>query len=495
MNTPPTEQETHLSDYIVVLRKRKVVIGVSLLVCVTATMLSTFLTSPIYQSTAKLVIEKETSSSPITGERMDFESFRSQALTFNTHFKLITSTPVLLNLAKKLELDKDVDELQVNDLKKVLKQLKTNIKSLLKKREKIFLPHVKQQKLLETIRKKIKISQISDTRLLTISVKDKSPVRATALANTLANEYIEFNLTNRVESSTATLKWLNNELYTLKKKLEDDERKFFAYKQESEVFSIEGKQNVVEQKIVEFNNKYLETRNKRLSLDATIAELDRHIQQADTLVNVRSLINSPMLDKIYDAIIDDELEFGRLTKLYKAKHPKIVQLNTRIERSKQQFQNELKKEQKSMMSERAVLFSRENTLEKTIAEFEGDALDASSKELNYTILQRNVNTSQSLYDVLVSRVKESNILQGSNSSNIRLVEKGEIPIYPISPKKKSNLLLSVILGLFGGVGLAFFIEYLDQTVRTEEDLKNVLNVNVLSVIPEAELPHTEKKRP
>ena len=113
-------------------------------------------------------------------------------------------------------------------------------------------------------------------------------------------------------------------------------------------------------------------------------------------------------------------------------------------------------------------------------------LDASTKELKYTILQRNVTTSQNLYDLMVSRVKESNILQTSDTSNIRLVEKAIIPIYPVSPNKKRNLLLSMIVGIICGAGLAFFLEYLDQTVRTEEDIHLHFNIPVLSVIPEAE---------
>jgi len=86
----------------------------------------------------------------------------------------------------------------------------------------------------------------------------------------------------------------------------------------------------------------------------------------------------------------------------------------------------------------------------------------------------------------VSRIKESNILQTANTDNIRLVETAQVPLGPVSPNKKRNLLLSIVLGLFAGCGLAFFFEYMDRTVRTEEDIHQHFNLPVLSVIPLAE---------
>jgi uncharacterized protein involved in exopolysaccharide biosynthesis len=330
------------------------------------------------------------------------------------------------------------------------------------------------------------VEQIRDTRLLNISVKDKDPELAAAMANTLAAKFMEFNLANKMDASKQTLAWLNEELYDLRKKLEDDEQKFFDYKQENMVFSIEGKQKLAEQKIQEFNNKYLETRNKRLELDAKINELDKNLGTLKGVANVRSLINNPIIESIYAKVVDLEIELSRLAKIYKGKHPKIVQAQTELEKTRNSLSQEIAKEKENLKSERKVLFAREKTLESTLAEFEKEALDTSSKELKYTILQRNVDTSRNLYDLMVSRIKESNILQTANTSNIRLVETAQTPIGPVSPNKKRNLLLAMVLGVFFGCGLAFFFEYMDQTIRTEEDIQQHFDLPVLSVIPKAD---------
>ncbi len=121
------------------------------------------------------------------------------------------------------------------------------------------------------------MEQVRDTRLLNIAVRDKDPELAAAMADTLVEMFMQFNLGNKMEASRQTLEWLNNELYDLRTKLEEDERKFFEYKQENMVFSIEGKQQQAEHKIQEFNQRYLETRNRRMELDAKINALNQNM--------------------------------------------------------------------------------------------------------------------------------------------------------------------------------------------------------------------------
>jgi len=240
---------------------------------------------------------------------------------------------------------------------------------------------------------------------------------------------------------------------------------------------------------MEFNNRYLQTRNQGVELDAKINELTATRRGEGNLANVRSLVDNPIIGSIYKKIVELELEMTGQLKMFKAGHPKILQLKGELEESRNRLSGEIQKELDNLKSERKVIAAREQTLEKTISEFESDALDSSSKELAYTILQRNVTTSQNLYDMMVSRVKESNILQTSGTSNLRVVEKASVPVTPVSPNKKRNFLLSLVLGLFGGIGLAFFLEYLDQTLRTEDDIRNGFGLPVLSVIPFADQSH------
>ena len=272
----------------------------------------------------------------------------------------------------------------------------------------------------------------------------------------------------------------------MKKRLEDDEGAFYEYKQLNKVFSLDGKQKVIDQKISELNNQYLATRSRRQELDAKLAEIDKQYSDSKDIAYVRSILNNESIDAIYANLTSLELEQSRLGKVFKRKHPKIQQVSGEIAKVRAKLNAELSKEIENLKVRHTVLVNREQAMEETIAGFEDDAMNISSKEFKYTILQRNMDTSQQLYDTLVAKIKESGVASSGATSNIRIVEKASVPIDPTKPNKKKNLLLSIILGVFGGVGLAFFLEYLDQTVRTEEDVQNLLGLPVLSVIPVAD---------
>ena len=122
-----------------------------------------------------------------------------------------------------------------------------------------------------------------------------------------------------------------------------------------------------------------------------------------------------------------------------------------------------------------------------MSDFEQDGMDANKKQLKYTILKRNVDMNQKMYDMLLSRLKEANITGNIDVSNIRIVEKALMPGFPVSPNKKRNLLLGIVFGLVVGVGLGFLREYIDRTLRTEDDVQKYLGLPVLSVIPLAGL--------
>jgi len=502
------EKETHFNDYLILILKRKWLILLCLLISFFITWFYVNSYEPIYQATTKLILDKSRAASPITGEGIDVGGFRYETLDLNTHFTLMTSSPVMEMVVNALDLDsekKDKKNLEISQFREIVKQFKTNIKLLLKQENKkgftkapVLLSEEeieqarerKRESLAGMIKNKVSIEQLKGTRLFTVSIRDKDPQRAADICNALAKKYTEFDRASRVNSSQETLEWLNNEMYTLRKKLEDAEQKFFEYKQQNKIFSLEGKQGMANQKIIDFNNKYLETRNRRVELDAKINELTKSISGETGIANVRSLINNPTIELSYAKIIDLELELARLKRTFKSKHPKIIQVESGLAESRSRLVLEVKKELNSVKAEREMLLAREKVLETTIGEFESDALKASSKELRYTILQRNVNTSQNLYELMVSRIKESDILKNIEMSNIRIVEKASVPGGPISNNKKRQLYMSLALGLGIGIGLAFFLEYLDRSIRTEEDIQQYFNLTVLSVIPLADRSET-----
>lgn len=481
------EKEIHLSEYFEVLRKRKKMILTVMLLIVAGLAYYAFNATPVFQSTATMIIESDNSAASIKGQSAEYEGLIAQGMDFNTHYELITFTPVIERVIKSLKLEENQPQaLEISPVKAFIHMFRENISKLLNMEERTLTTEEDHGQMVNMIRSKITIEPLKGTLLLNILVKDKNPEMAADIANAVAQQYVEFNMSNRMEASKETMEWLNTEIYSQKKKLEQDEKRFFGFKKESKVFSIEGKQNMASQKIFDFNNKYLEARNKRVELDAKIAQLAGLLRNHQAVSSVRSLLSNPLIDTLYKKQIDLKMTYAKLDKMYKSKHPKIVQIKDEIAKTDANLAAELRKERANLEAQRKVLIAREDVLAKTIKDFESDALETSGKELAYGIFKRDVDISKNLYNDLLERVKASGILSNTVASNIRLVETAIPAINPFSPNKRRILVLGLVLGLFLGCGLAFLLEYMDQTLRTEDDIHKLSDIPVLSVIPEAD---------
>lgn len=489
MKQPEEEQTIHLAEYYNVLVRHKWTIIIALIIMVILVILNNSRLVPIYRATATLIIDKEQTQSPLTGRRTDYETYLSESLTFNTHFKLITSRPVLERVINNLKVDRMQGNMgmdgivEISPVRRFIDRFKKNISLLLSRKKEPLTPEERLTARVQSLRGMINIFPVEETRLVKINVFSPSPFFAKKVADATAQEYINFNIDNRLKSSQTTLGWLTDHLYEMKKKLEDAEEEFLAYKQKAKLISVQESQKVVAQKITDFNDAYIRARNQRVELDAKLAQLSRISGSGENIPHLRSLIENKLMNDLYSKMVNAEVELSRLSKVFKSKHPKVMQVRTEIEKTRKQLNQEIEKELESLKAERAVLVSREKVLQKTIADFEQEGMETNKKELQFTILKRNVDMNQNLYDTLLSRMKEADITGNMDVSNIRITEKAALPKFPVRPNKKRNLMLGVIFGLMIGIGLSFLREYLDRTLHTEEDVEKYLGLPVLSVIP------------
>jgi uncharacterized protein involved in exopolysaccharide biosynthesis len=493
---PALEEDSGLDihEYYRVVVKHKLLIIVSVLLCVLVVGWKTYTMDPVFRATALIAIDSSSMKSPLTG-KAPYESWFEQTSKFNTHARLLTSREVLEKVVDTLGLldapTKQVEEKsQFWEFMKQLKdsiRIKENIKVLLGRNKAPNKPQSKMDMAVQKVAGKIETNQLPDTILYEISAEDEDPLMARDLANSLAEAYIEFNIDNHIDYSRNSFQWMNDQFYEVKKKLEDSERDFINYKEQEKLFSVEGRQDEILHKIREMNDTYLQVRNKRLELEANYKELKGLTAlEKDDILRIRSLLNNPLINSMYSQLIEAEMEQTKLSKVYKAKHPKMVQASSQRDNIQKKMREEIDKELANIESNIAALTANENVLQQTINDYENDALETNRKQLQYTILQRNVETNQKLHDTLLTKLKEADITDTMVISNIRVAEKANKPLSPFKPNKKRNLLLSIIVGLLLGVGLAFFREYIDRTIHTEEDVQRVLGLNVLSVIPKAE---------
>ena len=157
--------------------------------------------------------------------------------------------------------------------------------------------------LVSRLKAQIEVDPVKETQLLKITATDPDRKTAKNIADALADAYIEFNIENRLKASRSTLTWMTNQLYEMKKKLEDAEEEFYAFKQQNKLFSFSGKQDMIAKKIEEFNNTYIQTRNRRLEIDSKLEELNPSSGDKVNILYARSVILNPVIDQLYSQVM------------------------------------------------------------------------------------------------------------------------------------------------------------------------------------------------
>jgi succinoglycan biosynthesis transport protein ExoP len=486
------DQTQRLSDYFEIVAKHKWNIILTFLVVFGLVAVYTFNITPIYESSASLVLAYEQVKSPVTGETIVYENYMSQALNFNTHFSLIKSRPVIEKVIRKLDLTQLNSDVfvETSPWKQIFYRFKENIRILLGRKKELVSPQRRESNLIEMLRKKTRAQRVPNTYLVKVIVEDHDPEMATDIANALAESYIEFNISYRMQSSKNTLNWMTNQLYEIQKQLEDSEEEFLNFKGKERLFSLEGKKGIIEGNLSTFNSQLLDIRNKRRSLEARLAEMERIFSKAGNVTQIQSWVDNELVKSLYNQLVKSEVELSRLSKVYKSKHPKVLETQAAISKIQRKLKDEITKEIENMKAQRSVMYASEKVLQETLDGFESDALNTNKRELKYRILARNVETNRKLYDILLSKVKESNMVDNINASdsstNIRIAENAIVPQIPVKPDKKRNLISGVIMGLLTGLGITFLLEYKDRSLHTEDDVRKHMGLPVLAIIPVAE---------
>ena len=479
------------TEYLLVLLKNRWLIAVATILCAGLSFFYTLRLQPVYKAEATLIIEQEKMRSPLTGQYMAVGSFFDQTLNFKTHAKLIKSREILDRVVRILELgqegqvEKRAEEIEVSPFREMLRRYRKNLFLLLGLQRKKPTYEESLKRLKGVLSEKIKIQPIRDTHLMEISVTTHDPVLSRNIANAVAEAYIKFNLENRLKSSENSMSWMSGQLYETKKKLEDAEAEFLAYKQEQDLFSMEGRQSVIATQISDLNRSLLEVQASRQVIENKIRKLSRNLKAADQLDQFSPPEGLPMIQTLYSQFLKAEMDLAQLGKVYRAKHPKMVQARALLSSTRERFLDEVEKAVANLSAERAMLMEKEEELRASVTNIENEAQETNRKELRYAMLQRNVEAAKQLYNTLLSKAEETNVTSDIDVSNIRIVEAAILP-EPIWPNRRRIKIMGLIFGLLLGVGLAFLREYVDQSLRTEEDVQKYLGLPVLAVIPLAD---------
>ena len=449
MNSDLETNEIHLRDYFHILMNRVWIVITFFVVVVTVVSIRTFTATPVFEATSQIIIEKENPNVVSFEEVMSLDTRNSDY--FNTQYRVLKSRSIARKVFAAAGLENSPE----------YKDLEDPITEFLKKLE---------------------VKPIRDSRLVDLAVTGSDPERITDIANTWARIYIDRNLSDRLATSSRAVGWLSENVKGLQEKVKKSELALQEYKEENNIISLEEKQDITVQKLSELNSVVIEANRKRIAIETRYGQLKGHLAK-DGWESLTNLIENELVLDLKKSLVNLEKEEAMLSLTYRPKHPKMAKILSQIKVVKSRLKDEVEKIVKKTGNDFEVARLEEETLRRALEDQKKEALDMNKKSIQYNVLRREAEGNQKLFDVLLNRLKETSLTEGLEFNNIRVIDHAEVPIRPVSPKKLQNMVLALIVGILGGCALAFFLEYLDDSIKNSDDVERLIGLPFLGPIP------------
>jgi len=475
-------QDSVLREYLRVLIKRKWVVIASLALIFGVVAIATLRATRIYDAAGSIAISKTDPAmlnlnSPSNGGGADY----SDPTDLDTEVSILRSDLLALQVIKQLNLDKQPEFGGSGEAPSQSLQLTTDA---------IQPDSAKTTELLDAFKGNLRVTLRPNTRVIDIHYRSSDPDLAARVVNSLIRTYIEQNFKTRFESTMQASDWLSKQLVDLQMKVETSQEKLVQYQKEHEILGIDEKQNIITSKLDELNKELTAAESERMDKES----IYRLVQSGDPDTAAAAAVGSNagagrtsstsgLLEKLREQQADLKIQVAQLGTQFGPSYPKVAQLNSQLKEVEAQIQIEMTKVVSRVRSDYLASLQRENMLHAAMDKQKQEANRLNESAIEYSLLRRDLETNRTLYEGLLEKLKEAGVTAGLRSTNIRPVDEARVPTAPAEPNVPRNLTFALALGLTTGIGLAFLLEGVDNTVRTPEQAQVISALPSLGMIP------------
>lgn len=452
-------EKNSVREYLRVLRRHKWVILATLVVLVTIVTIGTMLTKPVYRAEAKLEIGKETERVMPGQQILAMES----ANVFNPLF-----------------LQTQVDILHSRDLaRRVIQKLNLPENEEFKAKGADSTPeNVREVQLVNNFQRRYDVNVGRQTRVVSVTFDAYSPKLAADVANALSQEFIDWSMENRLQGVTQAKDFLNRRVKEAETNLKNAQDEYQQYLSVHNIIAVEDKGNITVDRTAELNRQLVELQNERRTAEA-IYNRSKEVP-SDELPQV---IGDGTVQTLARKLSEQKQELANLSVKYQSNFPAVKQVQEQIKQLETQLADYKAKIVKNIETQFQVARKREEDLKAALGQSKSEAIQQNRESAELAKKKQQVETSQKIFEDYRQRLQVAEVESDFRPSNIRIVQNAEIPIAPVKPQKVLNIGLSVLIGLALGVGLAFFLEYLNNTINTAEDVERIVALPALGGIP------------
>ena len=474
-------QESALGEYVRVLVKRKWTVLACLITIFSLVAIASLKMTPVYEASGSIEIDKPDSGLVNFNNSPTFNVDYYDPTELETEVMIMQSDLLALQVVKELALDRRPE---------FGGKMPAMSSSLDLAPDPLQADTARTSSLLSGFRGNLKVTLSPNTHIIKVSFRNPEKDLAANVVNTLMETYRDNNFKSRFDSTMQASDWLTKQLVDLQMKVETSQEKLVHYQKEHEILGIDEKQNITTAKLDELNKALTSAESERMGKESVY----RLVQAGDTetIASAATILDdagagsqsaSSLLDGLRTKAADLKIQAAELSTQFGPAYPKLAQINNQLKEIDAQLLVETKKVSGKIKGQYMAALQRESMLHDALEKQKQEANKLNESAIEYSLLKRDLDTNRQLYEGLLEKLKQAGVSAGLRSNNFRIVDVARVPTYPIEPNIPRNLSFAFMLGLISGVGLAFLLEGLDNTVRTTEQAQMISGLPPLGMIP------------
>ena len=489
-----TPQPMHVLDRLNAVFKHRRLASVAFVLVVTTMMVQTYSTVPIFQAFSRVQIQDERTVQVGSLNANDF--WQESEPYYRTQYAIMASRGLARRVVRKLNLQGNPlfngTAPPPRDPLSIARQARASASAWARGLISSPAPVVaapapdesaQEARLISAFLGGLEVLPEAATRLVRISYKHSNPQFAALAANTVAEEYTQQNIDQRLANTDKTLNWLGEELKRYEQQLSDSEAALSQYREQNDAGSLDEKQNLVGNRLNQLNDTLTTARNQRLTKQAIYEQLkgaDPNDEAVDNFPVVGS--NTGVVDA-KNTLATLAAQQQSLAARYLPGNPKMVEIGSQVDNARRRLVAERTKVLENIRNEYSALVTQERSFSQQLGEQQARVNDLDKKGGNYNILKRKADSERTVYQTLLQQQKELAVVANSRANNVQVMDKAEVPGAPILPNPRKDWISAIMAGVTIALGLAFGIEYLDDTVKTPEDVTRRLKLPLLGLVP------------
>lgn len=329
------------------------------------------------------------------------------------------------------------------------------------------------KKYLETI----EVRPIRRTSLVVIRATTTNPALSALISNKHALSYIDWTRSNRIEQQARGLEFLRGQAEELREKVAGLEREMADYAEANSIVALNKDENITAQKMSQLNRLLTEATAKRIETEHLWKEAE------NSLGDSAAGFDDPGIQQSRSELAKLEGEYQQLSAKFTSSYPRMQQLRSQIEALRASIGGQRRQVVSGLRAKAIAAAEEEKNLKEELEQQKSRTFELSKKEVQYNVLNRELTTSRDLLQNVLKQIKETSLAVESNASNVSVVDFASVPRKASYPKKAYVIVIGLLVGIGAGLTFAFLINYLDNTIRTPEQLMDHLGLPNLGVVP------------